>query len=279
MATPDQLEEVRCPLCQGQGTPLHRFDPFEVRRCDACGVLFLSRRLREEAMRRVYQDASYFDRAYAGAGYTEQEHTLRRTFRRFMEGLTRQLPVGGAMLEVGAGTGLFLEQARPHFSSISAIELSGALASARPGSVEVFDRPLEELAFEGRFDYLFALQVIEHVYDPRRFLLAARRALRPGGRIVLTTPDAGSPWRRLMGRRWPSFKVPEHVILYEQASLGRLLSDAGFCGVTSVPAPHAFPLGLLRERAGIKTSLPLLDRWAVWPPRTCLGVVGVNTAG
>jgi hypothetical protein len=70
-----------------------------------------------------------------------------------------------------------------------------------------------------------------------------------------------------MGRRWPSFKVPEHVVYFDFDSLKKLLVNAGLSEVRALPYPHAFPMGLLAAKFGL--SLPqVLARVNVWVPAT-----------
>jgi hypothetical protein len=106
--------------------------------------------------------------------------------------------------------------------------------------------------------------------------------LRPGGALVLGTPDGGSAWRRLLGSRWPSYKVPEHVAFYDRRTLSRLFTDAGLRDVRPFEYPHAFPLALVWQRMGLgwlaRRSGSFGSR-ALWLPATTLAVVGRRPAG
>ena len=42
---------------------------------------------------------------------------------------------------------------------------------------------------DGAYDEVVSLQTVEHVWDQRRFVAECRRVLRPGGRLVLSTPN------------------------------------------------------------------------------------------
>jgi len=76
-----------------------------------------------------------------------------------------------------------------------------------------------------------------------------------------------------MGRRWPSFKVPEHVVYFEFETLSALLYRAGLSDVRRLPYPHAFPLGLIAAKFGL-TMAPLLARLKVWVPATTVAAYG-----
>jgi SAM-dependent methyltransferase len=87
---------------------------------------------------------------------------------------------------------------------------------------------------DAAFDIVTLLDVIEHVRDPLGLLGEARRLLRPGGRIALTTPDLSSLSARLLKSRWP-YVLPEHVIYFDRGTIRRALRQAGLTPVRVGP--------------------------------------------
>jgi 2-polyprenyl-3-methyl-5-hydroxy-6-metoxy-1,4-benzoquinol methylase len=88
-----------------------------------------------------------------------------------------------------------------------------------------------------QFDVVFAGELIEHLDDVRGFLSSVRRHLAPGGRLVLTTPNAfyvGNFVYRLGGH---SRVHPEHTGWYCEDTLRRVLTTNGF------PAPEIYYTG------------------------------------
>ena len=71
------------------------------------------------------------------------------------------------------------------------------------------------------------IDFIEHVRSPIETLSRALRFLRPGGQLVILTPNADSLSRRLMGLRWLHYKV-EHLFYFGPRSLTIALERAGF---------------------------------------------------
>ena len=83
----------------------------------------------------------------------------------------------------------------------------------------------------------------------------------------------GGFWRYLMGHKWPSFKLPEHVLYFDRRSLARVMAEANISDIKTLPYPHAFPLPLVAEKLGIK--LPgNLHRFNLWMPATTLALYG-----
>jgi SAM-dependent methyltransferase len=179
---------------------------------------------------------------------------------------------GGRLLDIGCGYGFFLEAAAPYFEFRAGTELSARAAKiARQRADEVHLGSLEAVAKDQRFDCIVALHVVEHVYEPVRFLRRVRDHLASDGAILVAVPDMGGVWRKGMGRGWPSFKFPEHVAYYDSRTLAGLLRAAGFRRIEGVPYPHAFPLGLIFRKLKLPAIRMLRDQ-NVWLPGTTVAV-------
>jgi 2-polyprenyl-3-methyl-5-hydroxy-6-metoxy-1,4-benzoquinol methylase len=82
----------------------------------------------------------------------------------------------------------------------------------------------------GKFDLITGFDIVEHFYkdEALRFLDAAYGALRPGGRLILQTPNAGVPWG--MQPRYGDFT---HELGFNPNALQRLLRVAGFGNIAA----------------------------------------------
>jgi SAM-dependent methyltransferase len=223
----------------------------------------------------IYESTDYFEGTGHGYySYAEQEPALRATFRRLLSNLKKRGLTGGALLDVGCGYGYLLDEARNLFSLRVGTEFSPQAANhALAIADEVYVGGVEQIPPAAQFDCITAAQVIEHVYDPRSFVARLSTHLKAGGKIVIATPNMGSVWRRLLGARWPSFKVPEHVTFFDQKSLTRLMGFASLKDITLLPYPHAFPLAVISRHL----SLPLpraISNVIVWIPATTIAMYG-----
>ncbi len=228
-------------------------------------------------MQEVYRQSSYYEGGtcgYADASYTAQEPALRATFKRLLRNLVKRGLTGGDLLEIGCGYGYLLDEARSLFDRRVGTEFSaqGAKIACKTGA-EVFVGGIEQVLPERKFDCVIATQVIEHVYEPLTFVRQLANHTKPGGHIVIATPDIGGGLRKAMGRHWPSFKAPEHVLYFDFWTLSSLMHQAGLTNVRRLPYPHAFPLGLLTAKFGL-TMPPLLARPKVWVPATTVAAYG-----
>jgi 2-polyprenyl-3-methyl-5-hydroxy-6-metoxy-1,4-benzoquinol methylase len=152
---------------------------------------------------------------------------------------------GEHVLDLGSGEGTFTEWlARIGAAPLGAEVADAAVRRARAAHPELEFRlvpidgslPLQD----NSFDVVWATEVIEHVADTGRWLSEVRRVLKPGGRLLLTTPSHGRLRVALGGIERFSQPLGDHLHLYTRASLSQLLREFGF-GEVSVRAAGGPP--------------------------------------
>jgi SAM-dependent methyltransferase len=280
------LEHPACPLCGADAPrPLAakpEWTPHRVVACGDCRFVYLSPRPSELEMRALYESDSYFEaeneteETSGYDAYAEQELALRLTFRRWLSRLAGKGHAGGSMLEIGCGHGYLLDEAAAFFGRREGTEYSIAAAhDAAKVADEIHVGGIDAVPADRRYDLVVSNQVIEHVYAPLEFLKAQLALVKPGGTIAIATPWMRSPWQRVLGERWPSYKIPEHVLYFDSTSLTTLMRQAGLQEIERLPYPHAFPLSLVAAKLG----MPLggrLGRTSLWIPGTTLAMLGVR---
>ena len=257
----DHLEDVPCPLCGANetlGRP-YNLSAFAAVRCSNCELWYLSPRLKEEEMIKLYAQDTYF-RSGDNSGYTSyetQKESLKLTFRSFLKQLHNKGLSGGRLLEVGCGYGYLLEEAEKYFHYRVGTDYS---AEAVKQASKCCDRAIvggvNDLSEEENFDMIITVGVIEHIYSPNQFNQTLRARLVEGGKLIHATPDMGSFWRYLMGKRWSSFKVPEHVAYFDCRTLNHLFVEGKFHNLQRLNFPHAFPVSLILEKRHAEQSRP-----------------------
>ncbi|HYY43393.1 MAG TPA: class I SAM-dependent methyltransferase, partial [Pyrinomonadaceae bacterium] len=149
-----------------------------------------------------------------------------KTFARRVR-LIRRFKQGGRLLDIGCGLGYFMNVAARAGFDVYGLDLS-RYAVAR--CQERFpDRVQCGLLTPGLFpdqffDVVTMFDLFEHVYQPHEFLAALHAITRDDGLVVITTPNHRSLLSRVSGRRWVSYKLPEHVFYYTPETLTRMVA-------------------------------------------------------
>lgn len=196
--------------------------------------------------------------------YEETQDTRLLQFRWLLASSRRQAPSARTLLDVGAGVGLLVAEARRDGLDAIGVEPSHALVAAarRINSVKLLQGVFPHPDLVGqRFDIVCLIDIIEHVPRPVEMLQACARALSPGGVVVIVTPDVESIPARLLGRRWWHFRIA-HVGYFSRSSLTRAMRVAGLEPVRWFRAKWFFRTQYLADR--ITQYLPLrgLNGWA-----------------
>lgn len=253
-----------CPLCRSTQSdacltarsPEFLGEQHEIRRCEACGMLFQSPIPAPKELARYYCDDYY---AYVAPEVKPRSHRLKvalwrrlgllrqgrpagpRWLHRALRGLMVALfgmramwllpapPGARRFLEIGCGSGLRLGIAGDMGWEATGLDISLAplkVASERGyrGVVGI----AEELPFgDQTLDFIALHHVLEHVVDPVEVLRELRRVLKPGGLVQVVVPNAAGQAAREYAERWPVFADPRHLLHFDAHTLSQAVAQGG----------------------------------------------------
>lgn len=206
-------------------------------RCRRCEVLFANPAPPAEALLAAYQTAGYDS--------SEEAKAAAATYGELLDGLLSGGAPRDALLDIGAGDGAFLEQARARgFRRLVGFEPSEEPVHAAPPQTRALLRQEGFTAGAvdpGTFSVVTCFQTIEHVPDPLGLCCAARDALAAGGQMMLICHDWRAAVNRALGRRSPIFDI-EHLQLLSRPAGEALLRHAGFEDVRVHAFSNRYPL-------------------------------------
>lgn len=144
------------------------------------------------------------------------------------------LDPAGSALDLGCGDGRLAVELRARdltLADVSRVALDRA-ARRVPAAVAAELTPDEPLPFaDSSFDLVLCAETLEHVRDVQLLLSEARRVLRPGGRLALTTPAHGRATAlpiALEGFERRFDPLSPHLRFLTRRSLRALLDGSGF---------------------------------------------------
>jgi 2-polyprenyl-3-methyl-5-hydroxy-6-metoxy-1,4-benzoquinol methylase len=152
---------------------------------------------------------------------------------RSVQALLGKPPREVRLLDIGCSSGALLMSARALGFNAEGVELSADAAdTARRAGLKVFTGSLDAARFPAAtFDAAILMEVIEHLDDPRAMLAECRRILKPGGILLVTTPNAGSWTARIRGARWTGYNLTAmggHVSFFNSRSIRMIAERTGF---------------------------------------------------
>ena len=205
--------------------------------CSNCDLVYAPQPPERNELAAAYHQAQYDS--------TEEAEDAADAYARAIEPILIMLPHRESVLEIGTGTGVFLQRLKQAgFSKLEGVEPSTAAIAAASPEQRAWIRQgvFEESAFApGTFDLICCFMTMEHVLDPTTVARSALKLLRPGGAFVTVTHDRRSMVNRLLGKRSPIIDV-EHMQLFSDASLTALLERTGYETIGVKAFSNRYPL-------------------------------------
>jgi SAM-dependent methyltransferase len=237
---PGYFDIYQCPGCkQCQTTPLLRDEDLP----DLYGKYYPRREIDIEALVKQIGDP---------CDPSEMRRRQRNGTDNQGQYLTRP---GMSVLDYGCGAGASLLEIKALGAEAYGIE-------ADPNVKQVIDAlglrihigTLDDMPFAGmKFDLIVLNQVLEHIPHPELLLARFTQLLKPGGKLVLSFPNAGSVFARFFKRTWINWHIPYHLHHFNPRSARKFLERCNW-QVRSVRTITPNLWTVLQCRAAIETT-------------------------
>ncbi len=267
------MEYITCDFCGGNKTDLFleakykdTQERFKIVRCDACGLIYLNPRPSRDIMGGYYPQGSYYSyqdfshkkfnyrewlKKISLEGYYNSKNIFKKLLawllvRNFMIVVPKERK--GKLLDIGCGSGEFLDQMRSFGWEVYGVEISPEAAGiGNKRGLNVFCGELEGADFpENYFDAVVLSQTLEHVYSPGSYLKHIYRLLKPEGLLIIGVPNVGSLETQIFGRCCHALDVPRHLYFFTVTSLRRYLEKYGFEVEKVLSKKFSLPLNGIR---------------------------------
>ncbi|HZV99104.1 MAG TPA: methyltransferase domain-containing protein [Methylophilaceae bacterium] len=187
--------------------------------CVSCGLVFRFPTLTEAEYEALYESVS---------GSYWQTTKLRGDQRQVCEEIKQRF-LKGKVLDVGCYDGLLPTALGDQFEKYGIEACAEAIAVAEQRGVKILARKIREISQlpDQEFDIITAVDVIEHVPDPKLFLQLLMQKLKPGGIIITSTGNSkASSWKIFGARYWYS-SYPDHISFISPSWSENVAKDLG----------------------------------------------------
>ncbi len=272
--SPMQVHEQPCRVCGNSSGRSFFANGFMFHRCANCGTIQKQVSLTDyTAINPTYDPGHYLD--------SENLETIERFLavehkKHELERVIGKASLGNeprSFLDVGCGMGGFLLAARGLGFDVLGFEPSESHARV---AREVFTLPVRSEYFSAavlgdrKFDVIMLAHVIEHIFSPKPFMADLAGVLKPGGKLIVITPNAGSLISHMSGSGWPMLRPIDHVTLLAKSGAERIV-PAGYVGqVTTSEYSWEFAstmISVAKRRLGVGPAANEGGQGASAPPK------------
>jgi spore maturation protein CgeB len=246
------MNTKKCPICNHEASFYCSKDRANYYKCNFCGTVF------QQPLPTLQEMMDYANTEYSNGLYKEyldasdlKYATFEYRLEKVMEAFRKQNHSGMSprILDVGCSNGRFIEVAIRNGIDAWGLELSeNAIAAAAPDArARIYHgdaNKIESLGVE-KFNVITAFDLIEHLFDPIGFLNNLRRIITQDGILVMTTPDASSFFRAVMGKSWSMLQPFQHTILLSRKASKILMQEARYTNISVDGTRKVFTLDYL----------------------------------
>jgi 2-polyprenyl-3-methyl-5-hydroxy-6-metoxy-1,4-benzoquinol methylase len=197
---------------------------FVIVRCDTCGAGQTLPQLSSEELSRYYTHEYYsLDNTIS------LEIALRPHNQSRMRRVQRYVGTG-RLIDIGAGTGMFLKTAQEFGFQVEGLEISAEAAAfgRQTWGLNIRQGNLHNTVLANdAFDVVSLWHVFEHLHDPHRAAQQLFQIMKSGGLLVIAVPNFASLQARIFHSRWFHLDVPRHLFHFTPESLVLLLEQTG----------------------------------------------------
>lgn len=203
----------------------------------------------KEALPSYYASEDYISHTDGKRSLFEKLYQVVKgiTLSRKQKLLSSYLPSKGSLLDIGAGTGDFLEYVSKKGWTISGVEPS---KKARNLASQKNIQLTETLPKEGQlYDAITMWHVLEHVYDLNEQLIWLKNNLSREGVLFVAVPNFESYDASLYKTDWAAYDVPRHLYHFSRKAIQLLFEEKNMKVIDVHPMKFdAYYVSLLSEK-------------------------------
>lgn len=221
------MEDIQCIFCNKKSEQIViKENGYQGKKCSNCNLIFISPR---PALNEIIDRYAQRNDNNLAQSDTSFEFRKRLYAKHHLSIICRYIKKG-YLLEIGAGAGFFLDEARKKGFDSSGIEINRIKANfiRSKFGIPCEDNPFQNSSYEGKtFDVIYHCDVISHFYHPISEFQKINNKLNKNGLVVFETGNIGDVKEKYY-KVYDKFQYPDHLFFFSEKSLKKLLQLTGF---------------------------------------------------
>lgn len=250
----------QCPICESKSIQPYREvkdfwvskETFPLWKCSDCTFVFTQDMPDRASIGKYYDHDSYISHTDTNEGLLfKVYHKVRDIMLQRKAKMVANNAPNGAVLDVGAGTGYFLNtMLQLGWKALGVEPDSGAKSIAKKNfNLDLFDG-LEKVNQEaGTLSAITMWHVLEHVHELDHYLKTYHSWLKKDGALIIAVPNYTSADASFYKEYWAAYDIPKHLWHFNPMSMASLATKYGFEVVKHEQLPFdPFYIAMLSEK-------------------------------
>ncbi|MBL6730908.1 MAG: class I SAM-dependent methyltransferase [Bacteroidia bacterium] len=239
-----------CPICNHSSFKhflnvpdwLVSKEVFELKQCEKCQFVFTANAPLESEAGPYYNSEEYVEHSDTSSGLIYSiYHVARRVMLNFKYLKIKRLRTGKKLLDVGSGSGYFMNFMKKKGYEVTGVEISEKAANLCENNFGIKAHSPTEFV-QGKLDTNYNIislwHVFEHVYDYDTYFELFSKSLDEKGYLILALPNNDSPDAKMYQEFWGGYDTPRHIWHFTPKTIELFADKRGF----KIVKKHRMPL-------------------------------------
>jgi 2-polyprenyl-3-methyl-5-hydroxy-6-metoxy-1,4-benzoquinol methylase len=227
-------------------------EQFNISMCKNCGFRFTNPIPSEETIGKYYQSDDYISHSDTNKGIINKlYHIVRKqSLSSKLNLINKHSKTKGTLLDVGCGTGYFLQTCKENGWQITGMEPDDkARTIAEENTKQKIYNHLFSIEGEQKFDIITLWHVLEHVHQLNETIVHLRKLLKKEGILIIAVPNINSYDADIYKEYWAALDVPRHLYHFTERDITQLFSKHRIDKIGTYPMKFdSFYVSMLSEK-------------------------------
>jgi len=224
---------------------------FKIVQCNGCSFAFTNPIPDEDEILKYYKSENYISHSDTKKGLMNMAyHQVRKITLKEKLNLINELSRKGTLLDIGCGTGYFLNTCRENGWVIEGTEPDpDARKIAEAQTKSQISESIFSKTNDASYDIITMWHVLEHVHKLNENMERVTRLLKKDGKLIIAVPNCKSYDAQVYKEHWAAYDVPRHLYHFTANTMDKFLQKHNFRIIKKEPMKFdAFYVSMMSEK-------------------------------